>query len=133
MIRRNALYFAWVIAFAGAILSLYFGEIQQIEPCHLCWYQRIFLFPLAILLGIAAYRGDRGIVLYALPLAILGALFALYQTFEPHVPFLRAEALCGEERSCTEPVFLIEGFLSFPLVSAIGFLLITIFLWIARK
>lgn len=127
------LYFAWVIAFSGAILSFYFGEIQEIEPCHLCWYQRMALFPLVVLLGIAAYRDDRAIVLYALPFSFIGLFFALYQVIEPYVPFLQSEALCGRRGDCQDPVFLLFGVLSLPILSGLGFLAISFFLILARN
>lgn len=57
-IRKNNLYSAWVISLFGLFLSLFVGEILEVEPCNLCWYQRIALFPLTILLGIAAYKQD---------------------------------------------------------------------------
>lgn len=129
---RNALYFSWLIAFSGAILSFYFGEIEKIRPCPLCWYQRMCLFPLAVILGIAAYRTDRGIVFYALPLSLIGVLLAFYQSLEPYFAILRGNGICGE-KECTESVFLIGGFLSFPIVSGIGFLLISIFLCLGKK
>lgn len=79
---RVLLYLAWVVALVGLIGSLYLGEISGVQPCTYCWYQRVALYPLALLLGIACYRDDRGIVVYALPLALMGAVIALLQTLQ---------------------------------------------------
>lgn len=127
------LYFTWVVSLLGMILSFYFGEILQIEPCRLCWYQRIALFPLVLILGIAAYKDDAKVVVYALPLAVIGALFAIYQTFGEYFPILLNSSVCGPEKECGAPIFLLFGFISFPMLSALGFILISILLARLRK
>ncbi|MGB7978846.1 MAG: disulfide bond formation protein B [Chlamydiales bacterium] len=98
--RSNAVYFAWVIALIGVLGSLYYGEILRIEPCRLCWYQRIGMFPLALFLGIATYKNDRNLAFYCLPLVVLGALFALYQSLLQAFPSLHLVAVCGEATPC---------------------------------
>ena len=81
-LRSFGLYLAWVIALAGALLSLYFSELNHIEPCRYCWYQRVALFPLAIQLGIFTYRGDTNAALYGIPLCFVGFLAALIQSVD---------------------------------------------------
>ena len=58
--------------------SLYFSEVAHFVPCRLCWYQRIAMYPLVLLLGIATLRRDVGIRLYAIPLAAIGAAVSIY-------------------------------------------------------
>jgi disulfide bond formation protein DsbB len=82
MSRDNRLYLAWVVALVATLGSLYFSEIRAFVPCILCWFQRICMYPLAILLGVAALRGDLGIRVYALSLAGVGWAVALYQNLE---------------------------------------------------
>lgn len=132
-IKEHALYFAWIITLIGLFCSLFFGEMLHHEPCRLCWYQRICLFPLALILGIAAYKEDSRIIAYALPLTALGTLFALYQLLGIFFPSVSTHKLCGYETDCSENLVELWGFLSFPLVSLIGFLLIGFFLWQAKK
>jgi disulfide bond formation protein DsbB len=120
---KYALTYAWIIALLGFAVSVYYGEILWIEPCRLCWYQRIALFPLALLLGIGAYRDDKQIALYTLPLSIFGALAAIYQSLSIHVPSFQG---CGE--GCAKPIFSLFGFLTFADLSAIGFILISLLL-----
>ena len=131
--KTYALYFAWVISLAGLVLSLYFGELLRFEPCRLCWYQRIFLFPLAILLGLASYREDKGFVPYALVLSFLGGLFALYQVLELYIPAVRTPALCGYTTDCSTQTFELWGFLTFPLLSFVGFISIFVLLILAKS
>ncbi len=132
-IKSHALYLAWLISLIGLLCSIFFGEFLHNEPCHLCWYQRICLFPLALILGIAAYKEDLRIVIYALPLALFGTLFAFYQVLSIFLPSMRMPALCGYKAECSEHLIELWGFLSFPLVSLIGFFLIVFFLCMAKK
>lgn len=132
-LREYALYIAWVITLVGLISSVFFGEILHHEPCRLCWYQRICLFPLAIILGIAAYKDDVRIVVYAMPLCALGGLLALYQVVGIFVPAMSSPALCGLQTECSKDLVKLWGFLSFPLVSLIGFFLVFCFLWMAYR
>ena len=68
----------WLIATISTLGSLFFSEIMELTPCVLCWYQRIFLFPLPIILLIGLYPVDKQVVRYALPVAIIGLLFTVY-------------------------------------------------------
>lgn len=120
---KNPLYVCWLIALIGCGASLYYGEILMIEPCRMCWYQRMALFPLALILGIATYRNDLGVVRYALPLAAFGFVMALIQAIGIHFPSFQ---MCGKE--CAKPIFSIFGFLTFPDLSAFGFVLIGVLL-----
>ncbi|WP_034384458.1 disulfide bond formation protein B [Deinococcus sp. YIM 77859] len=92
MTRDNRLYLAWVVALVATLGSLYFSEARGFRPCVLCWYQRVMMYPLAIILGGAALRGDLAVRSYVLPLAGIGWLVALYQNLETWglVPTLRA-------------------------------------------
>src|SRR5258708_1453446 len=116
LLHKYALYLAWIIALVGFFVSLYFGEVSGKEPCHLCWYQRVALFPIVLLLGNATYKEDRHIVVYAMPLVILGGLFALYQIVGVWFPFLQGHAVCGYTDECADPVFKLFGFLTLPMV-----------------
>lgn len=70
------LYAAWLIALLASLAVLFVGEVMGQTPCNLCWFQRAFMFPLAIVLGVACLRADAAVWTYALPLAIGGALVA---------------------------------------------------------
>ena len=81
-LRERATPYALVLAWVPALLamggSLYFSEIAHFPPCPLCWFQRIAMYPLVLLLGIAAFRRDVGIRTYAIPLAAIGAVVSVY-------------------------------------------------------
>lgn len=128
MIRKYALYCAWVLACVGVLVSLYFSEVLHIAPCNLCWYQRISLFPLTIVLGIATYGSDLKVVRYALPIAIVGFCFALYQVMLQEIPDWNPLELCGKGPSCSEKIDIGLGPISIPMLSTTNFLLISFLL-----
>ena len=78
--KRYSFYAAWLIAAIATLISLYYSEILDLDPCKLCSYQRIFLFPLPILLFPLIFKQKREFIPYILPLPIIGFFIALYQT-----------------------------------------------------
>ena len=132
-IREHALFLAWLISVSGLGLSVFFGEVMHLEPCRLCWYQRVAIFPLALFLGIAVYKRDRNLARYSLPLVIFGGVFAFYQTISQYFPSSHIHALCGSTEQCTLPIFYLFGVVSFPLLSTIGFACIGVLLVFSEK
>lgn len=125
---KYSLYAAWVVALVATLGSLYFSEIAGFIPCDLCWYQRIFMYPLAILLGMASYRGDRGMYRYALPLAAVGSLVSLYHNAEIWFPALSRIAPCRSGIPCNVDYLNWLGFITIPLMALTAFILIIIVL-----
>lgn len=74
------LFGAWIVALAASLGAFFIGEVLGQEPCNLCWYQRIAIFPLAAMLGLACLYNDFSIRRYALPLALAGGLVALWHS-----------------------------------------------------
>lgn len=128
MIKKYGLYAAWLIATCGVLLSLYFSDIKHHEPCHLCWYQRICLFPLSIILAIATFRGARSIALYVIPQVLFGFLLALYQIAIQEIPGWNPIDMCGAGPNCAEKILIGLGPITIPMISAFGFLLIAFLL-----
>lgn len=133
MLQKYSLYIVWIVACAATMGSLFFSEILHIEPCHLCWYQRIAIYPLVIIMGIATYRGFYGIVPYVFPLVLIGTLFAAYQVAIQEMPDWQPIELCGAGPSCSEKVDIGLGPISIPMLSLAGFLVMLLFLSIAWK
>lgn len=133
LLRTYGLYFAWLVSMVATGGSLYFSEGLHFIPCQLCWFQRIFMYPLVILLGIASYRNDRRIAGYVLPLSIIGGSIALFQYLEQKVPGFRAEALCQVGVPCTTQWINLWGFVTIPFLSLTAFSLITLFLFFIRQ
>lgn len=131
-LHRYSLYLAWVLALIGTLGSLYFGEVMNWPICTLCWFQRIFLFPLVWILGVAAFMHDHRVRIYAAPLAALGILFALPQILQSLFPMMFATPLCGVGTLCGDSR-LVFGFISLAWLSFVIFVLIFIFLLLAGR
>lgn len=119
------LFAAWLIAAVATAGSLFFSQVMEFAPCELCWYQRICLFPLVVLLARGLFPLDPGVVRYALPLAGLGGLIAAYHVlvYEGVIP----ESLrpCARGVSCREEYIELAGFISIPLMALLAFAAIT--------
>jgi len=121
---------AWLVALIGALMSLFYSAVLSQEPCSLCWYQRIALFPLAVQLGIAAYRSDRQFAIYAYPLCLFGFIAALYQAFLPLLPSM--QKACGVHGDCAHQTPFLFG-IPFPWISALGFILLTFLIRLMQR
>ncbi|OYD06167.1 disulfide oxidoreductase [Paludifilum halophilum] len=132
-VRTYSHYGAWVVALAALAGSLYFSEVAGFVPCKWCWIQRIFMYPLALLLGIACYREDRSIVLYAIPLSTAGGLVSLFHYLKQKVPWVGQISVCTEGVPCTGEYINWLGFITIPFLALTAFVMITTLLWMGRK
>ena len=80
-IDKHYLNLGFILSLSAALISLVYSEIVGFVPCFLCWYQRIFLFPLPFIFGVAIWSKDRKIVKYVLPLLSVGFIISVYQNF----------------------------------------------------
>jgi disulfide bond formation protein DsbB len=123
----------WLLAVASTLAALFIGEVMGKTPCVLCWFQRIFMFPLAVLLTIACYRSDFAVWIYALPLAVIGWGIALYHCllFVGVIP----ESLkpCSAGTSCSGADMLIFTSVPLPLISLAAFTAIVLLLVLIRR
>jgi len=117
----NILFLCWLVSSVSAMGSLFFSYVMEFAPCVLCWYQRIFLFPLVIILAAGLFPIDKSVVKYALPLAIAGWLTAAYHNllYAGIVP--ESIQPCSQGVSCTEEYIDLFGFLSIPMLSLLSF------------
>lgn len=123
------LYGAWLVSVVATLGSLFFSEVWRLIPCTLCWYQRILMYPLAVILGMASFRDDAQIVTYILPLSIGGMAIAAYHYAMQMVPALADSSLCRAGIPCGEPDLNLLGFINIPTLSLVAFALITYLLW----
>ncbi|MBD1382289.1 disulfide formation protein C [Metabacillus arenae] len=122
--NENLLFLAWAASFVAALGSLYFSEIMKYVPCTLCWYQRIFMYPLVILLGMAIYKKDYTIAWYSLVLSGIGALISLYHYGIQKVPFLGQNSISCGQVPCTGEYINWLGFITIPFLALTAFIVI---------
>lgn len=123
---------AWVLSLASTFGALFIGEVMGKVPCNLCWHQRAFMFPLSVILAVACYRNDAGVVRYAMPLALIGGLIAGFHTL--HYTGVIPETIkpCGQGPSCSSADMAVLG-LPLPTMSLLAFCAITGLLFLARR
>ncbi len=126
------LWFAFAVATTATLGSLYLSEIAHLVPCTYCWYQRIAMYPLVVILGIAALRKDRDIRIYAAYLAAIGAVIAFYHRAVQLFPELNGST-CSSGVPCTAAYFTQFGFVTIPYMALSGFLLILALLYVDRS
>jgi disulfide bond formation protein DsbB len=124
---------AWGVALVSTLGALFIGEVMGMTPCLLCWYQRIFMFPLALILGMAAFAEDRRGAVYALPLALGGAAVAGYHAalIAGWVPSWWVP--CGTGPSCSEQNLEILNGIQIPWLSFAAFVTIAMLLLVYLK
>lgn len=123
------LYAAWIIALSATLAALFIGEVLGQTPCVLCWYQRIAMFPLAWILGVACLTSDSRVGRYALPLTFVGGAIALWHSLLYAGIVKEAISPCQQSGpSCTDSAMLTVAGLPIPYLSFISFLAIALLL-----
>jgi disulfide bond formation protein DsbB len=131
--RTYSLYLAWLVSLVAVSGSLFFSDYIGYEPCKLCWFQRIFMYPQAILLAIACYKNDRRQIPYLLPLSVIGGLISLYHYAEQKIPGLAKLLPCTSGVPCNQDYINWLGFITIPLLALVAFILIFVLLWMGRS
>lgn len=131
--KSQFLYFAWMLALLSTAGSFFFSLVLKLPPCDLCWYQRIFMFPLVFILGAGFLLKDHKIHIYALPLILVGWLISVYHNLLYYKFITPTITPCTSGISCTERQLDLFGFLSIPLMSFLSFSVLFILMFIHYK
>lgn len=134
--RETYIFIAWAASVIALFGSLYFSEIRQYEPCTLCWYQRILMYPFVIILGIATVKKDYRISLYSMVLSFIGACISLYHYGLQKLSFLADVAPSCGRIPCTGMYINWLGFITIPFLALVAFIIIFIcsmFIWRKTK
>lgn len=125
-IKIYAPYLAWVVALASTLGSLFFSEVMHLPPCTLCWYQRILMYPLAILLPILIIKKDKYLPILVLPLSVIGLVIAAFHNLLYYGIIPEAQAPCAAGVSCTTKFFEWFGFVTIPFLSLMAFVVVIV-------
>ncbi|NBO84548.1 MAG: disulfide bond formation protein B, partial [Actinobacteria bacterium] len=112
--------------------SLYFSEVVNYRPCVLCWYQRIAMYSLAIVLVTAAVRRDKSIAPYAMVLAGIGAAISAYHWLLERWPAIDTGS-CSADAPCSVPYFEVFGFVSLAFMAFCAFVTVLVFLGVVSR
>ena len=123
-IGPSARLLAWIVATVTTLGSLYYSEIADFVPCQLCWYQRICMYPLAVILLVGLLLRDGRVRWYAAPFVVVGAPIALYHWLVERVDFFAESSSCSAEAPCTVPWFEELGYVTLAFMALSAFLLI---------
>lgn len=129
----SLIFFAWIIASTSTLGALFFSEVMRLPPCVLCWYQRIFMFPLVLLLPLGMFPFDPKVTRYALPLASVGAAIAVYHELIVLRVIPESITPCSRGIPCVESQIELFGFVTIPLLSVAAFAAIVILLIAAHR
>lgn len=120
--RWTLVFLAWLTATLATLGALFMSEIMALAPCVLCWYQRIFMFPLVVILALGLFPFDPKVVRYALPLAVIGLAIAAFHVLLVWGIVPETLAPCRQGIPCKTVQIEWFGFVTIPLLSFLAFL-----------
>jgi disulfide bond formation protein DsbB len=124
----TTVFLAWLVAAVSTLGALFFSEVMKLPPCELCWWQRIFMFPLVLILPAGLFPLDPRVLRYALPLAFAGWGFAVFHWLLVMGAIPESAAPCVRGVPCSEVAFEWLGFINIPLLSVLAFSIILVLL-----
>lgn len=123
--KENLMQFVLLIATFSTLGSLYFSEIVKFPPCALCWYQRIFMYPILVVVAVGIWKKDKNLAYFTLPFAIIGLIISAYHNLLYYGIIPEVIQPCTVGVSCTARQLDLFGFVTIPLLSLTAFIFIT--------
>ena len=127
------LFAAWIVVTIATMGSLFFSEVMDVPVCLLCWYQRISMYPLVLILAVGLFPFDPKVVRYAGALVVPGWLISLFQVLLVAGIIPEGAQPCVQGIPCSETHIALLGFLNIPTLSILTFTLIGILLFFTHK
>lgn len=131
--KKNAVLIAWVITIFATAGSLFYSEILKLPPCVLCWYQRIFMYPLVLIIGVGMVKKDKIMPLYALLMSGVGGAIALFHYLLQMSIIPDSLAPCVQGISCTSRLIEYFGFITIPFMSLAAFVAVFVLMFMNQK
>lgn len=127
------LFFAWLVATIATVGSLFFSEVMMFPPCVMCWYQRICMYPLVVILLVGLFPLDTTVTRYAMPLTLIGLFFAIYHNLLYYKILPESVQPCSQGVSCTSDYINWFGFITIQFLSLVAFVMVLILLIIFKR
>jgi disulfide bond formation protein DsbB len=131
-ISKHFLRFAFFISLISTSFSLVYSEIIHFAPCYLCWFQRIFMYPLVLLFGVAFWDEDKRVVRYAMPLVCVGLAVSFYQNLGYY--FGNSSGACDLSGISCYRQYVSEfgGYISIPMLALTSFFALAVILLVVH-
>ena len=127
------LFAAWIVSMISMLGSLFFSEFMDFIPCSLCWYQRIFMYPLVFIFIVGLIPYDKKVLKFATPLVTVGWILALYHNLLHYGIVPESASPCIQGVPCSTKYIEWLGFITIPMLSFIAFSVIAILLYKIKK
>jgi len=132
LLSKYVIPLCFLLALGAFGMSLFYSQIIGYEPCTFCWWQRIFIYPQVVILGLAWIKKDNKVLDYCLALSIIGALIGAYQYYGQMFN-LNALPCSAVGVSCSIRQFVEFGYITMPLMSVTVFVAIIVLIWVKKK
>ncbi|MFC5540988.1 MAG: disulfide oxidoreductase [Bacilli bacterium] len=123
---ENSLLFLWLVSLVATLGSLYFSEVRGYEPCELCWYQRILMYPIVLITLVAYIQKNARIAVTTAVFSCIGGAISLYHYGIQKLDFLAESAPACGRVPCTGEYINWLGFITIPFLALVAFILIAI-------
>ena len=123
---KNGIALAFGVALVATCGSLFYSTYAGFVPCPLCWFQRIFMYPEVIILGLALIKSDNKVTDYVLSLSVIGWIISVYHNII-YFSSLRS-VVCTSAESCTTPYLTEFGYVTIPVMALTAFSLVILIL-----
>lgn len=133
MLRKYIPYIVFIQALLGVLGSLYMSQILRFTPCVLCWYQRIFMYPILFIAIVGILLKDKRLPLYILPLSIIGLIIAIYHNLIYYGIVSESLSPCYQGIPCNTKQLDLFSFITIPLLSLVSFSVITVCMVLLMK
>jgi disulfide bond formation protein DsbB len=127
LLGDSAIWLAWTVALVATAGSLIYSGVIHFLPCRLCWYQRIAMYPMSVILLVGAIRKEVAVKYYALPLSLAGAAVSVWHYLTQTFPALEGGS-CDPTNPCSAKYVDVFGFVSIPFMAGVGFIVISVLL-----
>ncbi len=127
------IFLCFLVASVATLGSLFFSEIMQFVPCSMCWYQRIFMYPLVLMFLMSLLFPDDKIFKYAMTLVVVGLFFAIYHNLLMFDIIPESVVPCVQGVPCSTEYINWFGFITIPLLSLVAYVLLFLLLIIGKR
>ena len=127
------IFVAFLVSLIATLGSLFFSEIMNFVPCSLCWYQRIFMYPLVFIFLTNLLYPDKSVFKYSFPLVFIGLIISIYHNLLILKIIPEKLSPCVNGVPCSIDYLNWFGFITIPLLSFFAYTSILILLIMLKR